>query len=194
MDEFCVNNGAVNTYDGISDIGYKIIEYLMQNNENMWKMLKYNTPDALHKPNLTMREKADLIFNGTNEESIQYRVFRSPYLDDLGDEQVSQVRVFIESINPDTHIYGTIDVNIEVITHVKLVNLSGYKSRIEALMEEVLKTLNGKFVGGVGLLMFDRKMSFYDLIKLNLFNNRNFFGYSIIMSTKWGTVDGGNCC
>lgn len=188
----CCEGTLVNTYDNIDTFGYRILEYLMTNNEDLWKLLKYDVPDALNKPNLTMREKAALIYDENSEDSSDFRVFRSAYMDDIQDEQVSQLRVFLEAITPDNHLIGTVDMNIEVITHIKLINLIAYKNRIEVMLKEVLRTLNGAEIGGVGKLMFDRQMSFYDLVKLNLFNNRNFYGYTIIMSVKASSL-GGEC-
>lgn len=184
----CCNDVNYNQFGGLDEIGYKVIQYLMLNNENIWKLLKYPTPDALLKDNLSMREKAALIYDGADDTS-DYRVFRSAYMDDIFDDRCSQLRVYITSINPDNHIYSTVDIGIELVVHNKIINLVGYKNRLEVMLKECLKTLNGAYVGGIGKLMFDRNMSFYDLVKLNLYNNRNFYGYTLIMSTKLGTVD-----
>ena len=161
----------------------------MLNNEDIWKLLKYDTQDALEKPNLTREEKAKLIYPGASGGDMDdYRVFRTPYLDDLTTNQQAQLRVYLESITPDTRLYGTVDVNIEVICHVKMIELNDYQNRVESIVWQVIKTLNGADVGGIGKLFFDRSGSFYDLIKMNRYNNRNFYGYTITMSTKMGNV------
>ena len=49
------------------------------------------------------------------------------------------------------------------------------------MVEEILKTLNGVDVGGIGVLAFDRKNSFYDIAAQEIWNNRNFYGFRIIM-------------
>ena len=161
----------------------------MLNNEDIWKLLKYDTQDALEKPNLTREEKAKLIYPGASGGDMDdYRVFRTPYLDDLTTNQQAQLRVYLESITPDTRLYGTVDVNIEVICHVKMIELNDYQNRAESIVWQVIKTLNGADVGGIGKLFFDRSGSFYDLIKMNRYNNRNFYGYTITMSTKMGNI------
>lgn len=187
----CCTGQLFNTYATLDGICHKVIQYLMMNDEDIWKLLKYPTPDALYKDNLTMREKSDLIYDAAGDSS-KYRVFRCPFMDDVFDEQCAQLRVYIESINPDTTLYGTVDVQIEIISHIKIINLVEYKNRLEVILQRVIKCLNGAYVGGVGQLMFDRNISFYNLVKYNLYNNRNFCGYSIIMSTKVGTA-GTNC-
>lgn len=185
----CCNESSYNQYDGLQNFTLLIIQHLMLNNEDIWKLLKYDTQDALEKPNLTREEKAKLIYPGASGGDMDdYRVFRTPYLDDLTTNQQAQLRVYLESITPDTRLYGTVDVNIEVICHVKMIELNDYQNRAESIVWQVIKTLNGADVGGIGKLFFDRNGSFYDLIKMNRYNNRNFYGYTITMSTKMGNV------
>lgn len=185
----CCNESSYNQYDGLQNFTLLIIQHLMLNNEDIWKLLKYDTQDALEKPNLTREEKAKLIYPGASGGDMDdYRVFRTPYLDDLTTNQQAQLRVYLESITPDTRMYGTVDVNIEVICHVKMIELNDYQNRAESIVWQVIKTLNGADVGGIGKLFFDRSGSFYDLIKMNRYNNRNFYGYTITMSTKMGNI------
>ena len=185
----CCNESSYNQYDGLQNFTLLIIQHLMLNNEDIWKLLKYDTQDALEKPSLTREEKAKLIYPGASGGDMDdYRVFRTPYLDDLTTNQQAQLRVYLESITPDTRLYGTVDVNIEVICHVKMIELNDYQNRAESIVWQVIKTLNGADVGGIGKLFFDRNGSFYDLIKMNRYNNRNFYGYTITMSTKMGNI------
>ena len=185
----CCNESSYNQYDGLQNFTLLIIQHLMLNNEDIWKLLKYDTQDALEKPNLTREEKAKLIYPGASGGDMDdYRVFRTPYLDDLTTNQQAQLRVYLESITPDTRLYGTVDVNIEVICHVKMIELNDYQNRAESIVWQVIKTLNGADVGGIGKLFFDRNGSFYDLIKMNRYNNRNFYWYTITMSTKMGNI------
>lgn len=185
----CCNESSYNQYDGLQNFTLFIIQHLMLNNEDIWKLLKYDTQDALERPNLTREEKASLIYPGASGGDMDdYRVFRTPYLDDLTTNQQAQLRVYLESVTPDTLLYGTVDVNIEVICHVKMIELNDYQNRAESIVWQVIKTLNGANVGGIGKLFFDRNGSFYDLIKMNRYNNRNFYGYTITMSTKMGNI------
>ena len=54
----CCNESSYNQYDGLQNFTLLIIQHLMLNNEDIWKLLKYDTQDALEKPNLTREEKA----------------------------------------------------------------------------------------------------------------------------------------
>lgn len=181
--ECCGDQVGYNTYRNMRGMGYNVLYYLMENNEEIWKLLKYNTPDALSKPNLTMKEKADLVWDGTGD-SEEYRVFRGAYLDDAFIDQSSQLRIYVTVLNPDNRTVGTVDIGIEILVHNKIINLDTYETRQEVLLQQVLETLNGKEIGGVGKLFFDRNGSLYDIARLNLYNNRNIYGYTLIMSTK----------
>ena len=46
-----------NNFVSMPYIPYRIVEYLAYNNENLWKILKYNTYDCLSKNDLTFEEK-----------------------------------------------------------------------------------------------------------------------------------------
>ena len=52
-------------YKEYSKIAYRILEVLMKDEkaEELWKLLKYNEPDAWKRPNLSLDEKASLISN-----------------------------------------------------------------------------------------------------------------------------------
>ena len=59
---------------------YKILEYLVVNNENIWKMLKYNSYDALSKPNLTVSEKLAFLWKTGPQE--KYGMFLTNLVED----------------------------------------------------------------------------------------------------------------
>ena len=177
-----------NTYKTTRGFGYAILKYLMTNNEDIWKLLKYNTPDALSKPNLTMEEKGELIWNGTGD-SEDYRVFRSPFLDDAITSQISQLRIYNAVLSPYNRSVGTVDIGIECLCHNKIINLDTYESRVEVMMQNIIECLNGRDIAGVGVLAFDKDMSEYDICRMNIYNNRNFFGYSMWISVKVGDIN-----
>ena len=163
-----------NTYNTTRGFGYAILKYLMVNNEQIWKLLKYDTPDALSKPNLTMEEKRKLIWNGTG---------------DAETSQISQLRIYNSVFSPDNRSVGTIDIGIECLCHNKIVNLDNYESRPEVMIQQVIECLNGQDIAGVGVLAFDKDMSVYDVCRMNVYNNRNFFGYSLWISAKVGDIN-----
>lgn len=181
---------AYNKMTGFSDLAYNILCYLMTNNEKIWKLLKYNTPNALSYPDLTMDEKRAMIFNGTGD-SENFNVFRNPFVDDAFTSEVSQLRIYALTVVPNNRSVSTIDFAIDCITHVKLSNIDGCRNRAEMLVEEVIKTLNGQDIDGVGVLFMDERESSYDGARSSLFNNRYFWGFQIVMSVKYGKLEDG---
>lgn len=188
---FDIERIAYNKMEGFSNLAYNILSYLMTNNENIWKLLKYNTTNALSYGDLTMDEKRSLIFNGTGD-SENFNVFRSPFVDDAFTSEVSQLRIYALTINPNNRSLSTIDFAIDCITHVKLCNIDGCKNRAEVMVEEVIKTLNGQDIDGVGRIFMDERESTYDGARSSLFNNRYFWGFQIVMSVKYGDLIGTN--
>ena len=47
---------AYNIYEDFPRYSYKCIKYMMDNNELIWKLLKYNSPDAWEKSEPTITE------------------------------------------------------------------------------------------------------------------------------------------
>ena len=183
-----IDRTAYNKFKTVRSFGYRILCYLIEKNEEIWKLLKYNTPDALSKPNLTIKEKRDLIFTG-NGDSEDFRIFRSPFLDDAITSQEAQLRIYNSVLSPGNRSVGTVDICIECLCHNKIINLDNYESRIEVMIQQVLECLNGADIAGVGVLAFDKDMSEYDICRMNIYNNRNFFGATIWMSVKVGDID-----
>lgn len=189
MDSSCgfYDRAGFNLFTTSPDYCYNIMKFLMTSNEDIWKLLYYNTTDALSQPNLTMEQKRNLIYTGTGD-SEPYKVFRVPFLDDAFTEQTSQLRIYLGTLLPNNRSWSLNDIYFEVISHVKLSNLDNYQSRPERMLCELLSTLNGQEIGGVGRLFFDASESMYDNARANIFNNRNFFGYTLIMSVRNGDI------
>lgn len=185
---------GLNAYNKLTNyrlLSYYIISYLMDNNEIIWKLLKYPNNDALDMPNLTLTEKAELIYNGEiNAEP--FRVFRTAFpMDDAYTEQITQLRIFPTYNNPENRMASVQDFMINPITHVKLSHLNDYSTRIDTMVEEVIRTLNGVLVEGVGVMYFDAGRQRSNSIKYtpNIGNNKNFEGAYIIMSCNLVAVE-----
>ena len=59
---------TVNKYTSLPSVPYKIISYLAQNNEKIFKALYYQGSDALSQPNLTLEQKIDMIYVDEGKE------------------------------------------------------------------------------------------------------------------------------
>lgn len=208
-----VTEDAFNRYGNLDNIEWKIIDYLIKSESKyakyLWKILKYNTPDALSQPDLTEDEKRALVYVG-NGESTDCRVFLSPYVDDGWEVQCSHLHIYVNSLIPTDHLIGSVQVCFELITHNKIINIKGeaskfnpdsnpieleggkiitpYKNRSSEMLRCLIAALNGEMVNAVGVLQFNRKMTTEDYAQATAWNNRKFLGYRIVMSTLMSGV------
>lgn len=146
---------AYATYDIFDELAYKCVAHLVVANETVWKLLKYNDPDAWKKPNLTQQEKASLIYNGNGEIS-DYRVFMDQGQNDVWNIEACVVRIGPYSVFPENRSVGTLYMMFEVFAHYKINHLSNYRTRVDMITKEFIKTFNGANIGGLGLLNFSR--------------------------------------
>lgn len=166
-------------------IPYNIIAHMLNTNEDIWKLLNFNTPDALNKSNLTIKEKRALIYKG-EADSTPYRVFLQPAAsDDAFTEQNCQFRVYVDSIYPVDQIKSIVTVSFEVLCHTKINSLNNYSTRLLWITQNILQTFNGcNSINGIGDLFFNAKASNRsNYSKQNIYNGKNYFGMTTCMST-----------
>ena len=53
---------AFNKFTTLPSVPYKILSYLAENNERIFKALYYQGSDALDQPDLTLEQKLDMIY------------------------------------------------------------------------------------------------------------------------------------
>lgn len=178
-------NNAYNKLQGYEMIPYNIISYLIFNNENMWKLLKYQTPDALDQPNLTQEEKGELVYNAQEPDSSGYSVFLFEGTDDAYIDQTSQLRVFNLNTDFDNRTVGIQDVCFLIVVHNKVNMLNNYSTRLENIIKEIIETLNGVDINvGLGVLFGDNSRRRTTGIRkgFQLGNNKNFLGAQIVLA------------
>ena len=173
------------TYENLPNISYRIIEYLMTSPdaEIIWKLLKYDDADAYSRPNLTLEEKSKLIYNGEAVLS-KYNVFFDYMMDDAEDQMKTLLRIYPAEVYPTTRVTGICTVNLEVFTHSKINHLSNYTTRVDVIIQTLLKVLNGVDVGGIGVLFFDNQGSRYD--KIQTIGQKPYKGKLLKMSVNMG--------
>jgi len=176
-----IGQSAYNIYTGISDFSYWCITYLMENDEVIWKLLKYNDPDAWREADLTKEEKASLIFNGFGSEA-DYKVFMDVGQPDAWVHEATLVRISPYNIIPANRTIGTLAMMFEVYAHYKLNHLSNYRTRVDWIAERLLAVFNGSLVGGIGRLHFDRLGTYES--KMMTIGQIPFKGKWIIMGAK----------
>ena len=197
--------------DGIED---RIIYYLLSPNNKteqelelthtISKLLVYNTDDALLKETPKYADVIRLICNGDDGWTGK-RIFRSPHMDDAWLEQCTFLKVYVNTITPIDLYRAQVNIGVDVVTHVKTVNVTvpeddnvtfideveGIKVRIQTknrvtlLTRCVLALLNGKEVQGVGIMQFNYSNDFrYNEAQYGLWNNRYFEGMKITIGCQ----------
>lgn len=176
-----IGSEAYNKYPGLADYPYNCITYLIENNEMIWKLLKYNEANAYKQDNLTKEEKGLLVYKGTDKEE-DFRVFMDQGQSDAWVHESCVLRISIFRIFPTNRTIGTVQMSFEVYSHYKINHLTNYRTRIDYICQELIETFNGKEMGGIGKL-------FYNLMEdttqtLSQSGQVPFKGKRIIMSTK----------
>jgi hypothetical protein len=146
---------AYNDFQNFNQISYTCIKYMMDNNELIWKLLKYTAPDAWNKPDLTQEQKAALIYAG-QQDSSKYNVFMDGKQPDVLVEEVTLVRIMPHYAVGYNRTIGVIEVSMEIFSHYKINHLSNYTTRIDTIAGELLALFNGSDIGILGLMAIDR--------------------------------------
>lgn len=146
-------------YQYLDDYSYNCIKYLMDNDEEVWKLLKHTSPDAWNMPNLTYEEKASLIYNGADDTS-NYKVFLDMGSPDVLTREDCLIRISPHSIFPENRVIGTVNMIFEVYANYHCNTLSNYKTRVDMITRRFFQVFNGVEIPGmVGRLYFDRLSS-----------------------------------
>jgi hypothetical protein len=149
-----IGEGSYARYDVFDSLSYLCIDYLMDNDEMVWKLLKYNTPDAWNKPDLTKEEKAALIYNGGDNTAL-YSVFMDSGQPDVQTAEKSEIRIYPYDLYPDNRVWGTIKIMFEIYANYHVNTLSNYRTRVDMIAKRFLQVFNGAEIGGIGRMHFD---------------------------------------
>jgi len=175
---------AYNSFNGYDEIPYQIINHLMDNNELIWKLLKYDAPDAYMKSNLTKQEKAKLIYNG-EEITTDFKVFMDTGQNDAKVDEATILRISHWHIAPKNRTTGLITISFQSYSHYKINHLSNYKTRNDVIINELIKTMNGVQVkGGLGVLYFNGQRELTD--RAIVTGQIPFIGKQLFMSMNYG--------
>lgn len=191
---------AVNDFSQVPFIPYNIVSSLIKNgSEDLWKLLKYQTIDALDRPSLTIKEKKDLIWDGSSNEQ-DFTIFFKSLIGNALDDSKEQMRlqIFRYTTSPITIINSNLIYEIDIITHEKCspVRYNGIIcERTDILEQEILSCLNGRDVGIGTFMAFDRQQSRSCQSFMNISNSKAFYGRSLFLSLNLitPTVGGDSC-
>ena len=198
-----------NKFHNLDSVETRVINYLKNTDTDdcnrLWKLLKYSDIKALYKNNLSKEDKNKLIYQDKNESDC--RVFTFAYVEDNFTEVCSLLKVYIHSIQPVNHLTSTVNVAIDILTHNKISNvyndesdvLDGgrpveenisTKNRNTVMLKAILATLNGADIEGTGVLQFNKELSDKCQAEMKLSNNRNFYGYTVVLSCQMSGIGG----
>jgi hypothetical protein len=149
---------SYNKFENLPLISYSIIKYLIDNEDEMWKILKYTSPDAWDKPNLTKAEKGALVYAGQENET-DFRVFMDVGNDNSWTVEACFIRISPITALPANYVNGALSIGCEVYSHYRINTMSNYQTRIETVTQRLIKILNGADIENVGRMYFDLKAS-----------------------------------
>jgi len=160
MADTCNPNEAYNKYTSMPHYSYKMVQYLVNNNELIWKLLKYPTPDAWSKDDLTYAEKIEMIYKGEGDGSA-FHVFLYDGLNDVETKESTILNIYPFGIAPVNRTVGTVTLMLEVYAHYKVNMLSNYTTRVDSIIQQLLETFNGTTIDGLGIgeIYFDKRGS-----------------------------------
>lgn len=172
-------------FDSFDEISYRCINYLADNDEVIWKLLKHNTPDAWSKPNLTKPEKTAMIYDGS-DNTANFRVFMDQGQPDTITDEICTIRILPYRIDAPNRSVGDIQVLMECYPHYKINHLSNYKTRADMIMKRFIQVFNGKIIDGIGLgAMFLDSSGMYGT-RLEMGGQTPFRGKWLILGTHSG--------
>lgn len=186
---------AFNKFTTLPSVPYKILSYLAENNERIFKALYYQGSDALDQPDLTLEQKLNMIYVDEGKE-IDKHLFLKPLIGEEMIDSVTQLRLYKYGISPTDAMTSVITYRFDIITGSKVSLIYDNNipiSRLDFIETELLNTLNGIDLFGTGKFQFNRDLSTQDKQILTLSNSKNFFGSILLMSVRWVDIQGDDC-
>ena len=145
-DEQLFNQTAYNNYLLVRDLPKLIVDYLFDNSQEFWKLLKYSE-SPFEQKDLTDKEKRSMICKSSfNTE--KYNILFQKFTPDALLEAKSQVRVYVDDVTS----YGRTNALVRIIFQIIVNNhemilpdtpYSSIDKRDVAIMQTIVKTLNG---------------------------------------------------
>ena len=190
------NTAKNNTFNSMPQIPYQILTYLIDNNENLFKLLKYNSTDALQKDDLTKKEKIALLYTEVGQED-DYHIFLKPLIGEEMTDSVTQLRLYKARITPTTNLKAVLNYEFDIVVGTKtnlVYDNDGIPcSRLDMIESEIINSLCGTSMFGVGGFQFNRELSNLCVQNTGLSNSKSFFGSSFVLACNWVEVDENGC-
>ena len=183
-----------NKFSSMPYIPFKIVMALLEN-DNFCKLLYYNTYDALDRPNLTMTQKKALIWEGQDHME-DYNIFLTNVQPNEETDNRTILKVYKYVNDPVNRNISTVAYEFDILfgSKIPLVQYNGITcNRGDVIEMEIMRTLNGEDVAGVGYLQFNSELTSLCRSRVGIGNNYTFTGLSIIMATQVADNEAGGC-
>lgn len=178
-----------NSLSALPSIPYNIMTYLATSPqaENLWKMMTYNSYDALSKPDLTMSQKLDLLWrSGPQEEK---GVFFTNLVEDAIPTSKCILKIYNYYDHPKELYNATVVYAFDFLYggQMSLVEYNGVPvSRGDLFVSIMLDVLNGANVGTIGDMVWLTDASRYCAAKSTIGNSKTFTGVQLYMAVNVG--------
>lgn len=150
-----MENNYTFSLTGIENINNNIAYKLMEN-EKLLKLLYYNSSNALSQPPVqeTLGENFYSIISQDYNNYSSTHIFFTPFPRVTQETEKVELRFYIHRIIP-TNIYLAKTIfGFQIVMSDKLQMLDDGVNRAYLIINELLNTLNGQEIGGVGNLYF----------------------------------------
>lgn len=187
-------NAINNKFLSMPFIPFKIVMALLDN-DNFCKLIYYNTIDALDRPNLTVAQKRAMIWDGQDDME-HYNIFLTNVQPNEETENRTVVKVYRYVTDPINRNIATVAYAFDILfgSKIPLVRYNGITcNRGDVIEMEIMRTLNGEDVAGVGYLQYDNDLTALCRSRVGIGNNYTFTGLSIIMATQIADAEGSGC-
>lgn len=185
-----ISTPIFNKFDSMPKIPYKIIEHLMsstnESSENIWKLLYYNTSDALSQPNLTFDQKKSIIWKGKEPQN-NFNIYLTYLVENMQLETKSILKVYKVDGNPINRNISTVCYEIDILIGGKIAIVDWDNvpcNRAELIETMLLQTLNGVDVNGAGFFQYNNELSGLCGSRFNIGNNSTFTGISLVFAVQ----------
>ena len=207
-----------NRFQNLDGLEAKMVSHLVKSQTKfadiIWKLLKYNSLDALSQPTVSEAERWEMVCYD-NGDPVSKRVFFSPFVDDAWQVQCSSLYIYVENVLPIDHLRSTVGITIETVTHSKISAINGdgdeflyplanpndsdgkgnvvvaFKNRATVLLKCILAEFNGLYLDGAGYLQFNMKMPIKCKATMPLYNRRSYYGHSIVFACNMSNDSSG---
>ena len=140
-----------NQFEAIDDATKVIVDYLFENNEDLWKLLHYIKPNELplSSPKLSKTQKRNMICKDpyATNENVDKNILFQTVSDEAFSTAIPQLRVEVGDIVPIDPYRAYMNIEFQIIVPNKQdVFVAPYSSvarRSDAIFRELIKTLNG---------------------------------------------------